>query len=165
MNAGPFDALPYQPRFPDGYRPGIGIVGCGNIVRHAHLPAYAEYGLDVVGVYDPNPTATAGVQEGFGVRRIFGSLDELLADPAVGIVDVATHAALRAPIVHAAIAAGKHVLAQKPLAPDLATARKSVADAAHRGLHLAVNQNGRWAPPWRVASLLVERGRSGRSSR
>src|SRR5690606_29270394 len=43
----------HQPRFPDpSRRPGIGIVGCGGIVRGAHLPAYTKYGLRVVGVYD-----------------------------------------------------------------------------------------------------------------
>jgi len=153
--------LLYQPRLPDAYRPGIGIIGCGGIVRHAHLPAYATLGLNIVGIYDPNPAATAGVQEEFGVGTVFGSLEDLLADPAIAIVDIATHAAVRAPIVHAALAAGKHVLAQKPLAPDLAAARGMVEDAARRGLKLAVNQNGRWAPPWRVATLLLERGAIG----
>lgn len=153
--------LPYQPQFPDGDRPGIGIVGCGNIVRHAHLPAYAKYGLDVVGVYDPNPAATAGVREEFGVRRVFPSLDELLADPAVAIVDIATHPDQRVPLIRAALAAGKHVLAQKPLATDLDHARDVVDEAERRGLKLAVNQNGRWSPPWRVATLLIERGAIG----
>jgi predicted dehydrogenase len=80
--------LDYRPTFPPGYRPGLGLVGCGDIARSWHLPAYAEYGVDVVGVYDPAPEATKGIQERFPfVRRVFRSLDELLADDEIEIVD------------------------------------------------------------------------------
>jgi predicted dehydrogenase len=153
--------IPYEPRFPDGDRPGIGIVGCGGIVKLAHLPAYEKYGLHVAGVYDIAEEATRSVRERFGIETIYPSLDALLDDPAVGVVDIATHPAQRVAIIRRALAAGKHVLAQKPLAPDLAGAREAVADAERRGLTLAVNQNGRWAPAWRIATLLVERGEVG----
>lgn len=142
----------YRPLFPSGYRPGIGIVGCGGIVKLAHLPAYEKYGVDVVGVYDPDPEATRGVSAG----RVFESLDDLLADPAVEVVDVATPPQVRVEIVRMALEAGKHVLAQKPFALDVRSARGLVDEADRRGLTLAVNQNGRWAPPWRIATLLVE---------
>ena len=55
----------------------------------------------------------------------------------------------------------EHVLAQKPFAPDLQTARELVAEGERLGLEIAVNQNGRWAPAWRAASLLIERGAIG----
>jgi len=45
-----------------------------------------------------------------------------------------------------ALAAGKHVLSQKPFVEDLATGRELVEEAERRGVKLAVNQNGRWAP-------------------
>lgn len=53
--------LDYRPSFPEDYRPGIGIVGCGGIVKTAHLPGYKRYGQRVVGVYDVRPEATDGV--------------------------------------------------------------------------------------------------------
>jgi predicted dehydrogenase len=146
----------YRPSFPDGYKPGIGIVGCGQIVRNAHLPAYAQYGCDVVGVFDVRPEATRDLGQ-----RVFDTLDELLADPAVEIVDIATHPNVRVELIRRAIAAGKHVLAQKPLAPDVAAARAVVEEAERHGVKLAVNQNARWAPPWRIATLLVEQGAVG----
>jgi predicted dehydrogenase len=102
------------------------------------------------------PEATAGVE-----ARAFGSLDELLADPRVDIVDVATHPGVRVELIRRALAAGKHVLAQKPLALDLAGARAVVEEAERLGLRLAVNQNGRWAPSLRIATLLVEQGAIG----
>jgi predicted dehydrogenase len=153
--------LRYQPSFPDGYRPGIGIVGCGRIVRSSHLPSYARYGQRVVAVFDVRPEATLGVQDEFGVETVCASFEELLSQPEIEVVDIATHPDVRPGLIRAALAAGKHVLAQKPLAEDLDTARELVEDAEQRDLALAVNQNGRWAPAWRVATLLVERGAIG----
>ncbi len=150
-----------RPRIPEGDRPGIGIVGCGRIVRDAHLPAYRKHGIDVVGVFDVDPAAVAAAAERFDVGRRFASLDELLAAPDVAVVDVATHPSVRVEIVRRALEAGKHVLSQKPFAPDLASARALVALAQERGLKLAVNQNGRWTPAWRVATLLLQDGAIG----
>ena len=76
-------------------------------------------------------------------------------------MDIATHPDVRPALIREALAAGKHVLAQKPLAEDLDTARELVEEAERLGMRLAVNQNGRWAPAWRVATLLVDRGAVG----
>jgi len=155
-------ATSFAPSFPESYRPGVAIIGCGGIVKLAHLPAYTSYGVDVVGVYDSDAEATRGLQEQFPiVSRVFESLDELLAHPGVAIVDIATHPAERLELMRRAIDAGKHVLAQKPLAPDAGAAREVVEYAELRGVKVAVNQNGRWSPPWRVATLLVEQGAIG----
>ena len=153
--------LDYLPSFPESYRPGLGIVGCGEIVRTAHLPGYRRYRQRVVGIYDPRPEATVGVQEEFGVETVFRELDELLSHPEIEVVDVATHSDVRPAIVRQALAAGKHVLSQKPFAADLQTARELVEEADRLGLSLAVNQNGRWAPAWRAATLLSEQGAIG----
>ena len=67
---------------------------------------------------------------------------------------------MRVDLIRRAIAAGKHVLAQKPLAPDLTSARAVVDEAERSGVTLAVNQNG-WAPPWRIATRLIEQGAIG----
>ena len=155
-------SLDYRPAFPPGYRPGLGLVGCGDIARSWHLPAYAEYDVDVVGVYDPAPEATEGIRERFPfVRRVFSSLDELLADDDIEIVDVATRPDVRPELIRQAIEAGKHVLAQKPLALEVDAARSLVDEAEDRGVKVAVNQNGRWSPPWRIATLLIEQGAIG----
>ena len=82
--APPLTRLDYRPAFPEGYRPGVGVIGCGGIVKLAHLAAYTAYGVDVVGVYDPAATATEGIRERYPVvGRVFESLDDLLADPRV----------------------------------------------------------------------------------
>jgi predicted dehydrogenase len=155
-------SLDYHPSFPPHYRPGLGLVGCGDIARSWHLPTYAEYGVRVVGVYDPVPAATAGIRGRFPfVERVFAGLDELLGDEEIEIVDVATRPDVRPEVIRRALGAGKHVLAQKPLALDLPAARELADDAEQRGLRLAVNQNGRWSPPWRIATLLIDAGAVG----
>jgi predicted dehydrogenase len=155
-------SLDYRPTFPPGYRPGLGLVGCGDIARSWHLPAYAEYGVDVVGVYDPAPEATDGIRDRFPfVRRVYASLDDLMADEDIEIVDVATRPDVRPELIGRALEAGKHVLAQKPLALDFGAARRLADEAEVRGVRVAVNQNGRWSPPWRIATLLIEQGAVG----
>ncbi len=148
--------LASMPHIPDHYRPGVGIIGCGSIVRAAHLPAYKKYDIHVVGVYDISPTATQAAQEQFPSLRIFETLDELLACPEIEVVDIATHPSQRVELIQRALAAGKHVLSQKPFAPDLSSARALIEEADQRGLKLAVNQNGRWSPAWRIATLLLQ---------
>ena len=158
----PLASLDYRPAFPSGYAPGVGIVGCGGIAKDWHLPTYGRYGVDVVGVYDLAPEATRGICDAFPfVGRVFPSLDELLADPRIDIVDIATGPEVRLDLIARAVEAGKHVLAQKPLALDIGAARAVIEDAERRGIRVAVNQNGRWSPPWRIATLLVEDGAIG----
>lgn len=152
----------YRPRFPAGEPLGIGILGCGEIAQKAHLPAYDSYGLDVVGVWSRTAATTATVPQRFScVRRVFATAEELLADPAVQIVDIATRPEQRLEWLAAAVCAGKHVLAQKPLATDLASLAPVLEEADRRGVRVAVNQNGRWAPAWRLATLLVDDGAVG----
>jgi predicted dehydrogenase len=153
--------LDYRPSFPEG-RPAIALIGCGNAAKELHLPAYEHWGVDVAGVYDPVPAATEGVRERFPcVRAVYGSLEEALTDPDVVAVDIATRPAERIELILHAVAAGKHVLAQKPLALDIDDARRAVDAAERAGVKLAVNQNGRWAPQWRAATLLVQQGAIG----
>lgn len=152
----------YRPQFPPGSKPAIGILGCGGIAQTAHLPAYEKYGLEVAGVWSRSTTTTADVRDRFpSVRRVYATPEELLDDPAVGIVDIATPAEDRLRWLSAAVGADKHVLAQKPLTTDLAGLAPILVEADRRGLLVAVNQNARWAPAWRLATLLIESGAVG----
>lgn len=160
----PNDAVPsYRPSFPER-RLGVGLVGAGAIARSAHLPAYRGWDVPVVAVTSRTVADAEALAADFGIDTVYESLDALLADPRVEVVDLATGPAGRVELIAAAVAAGKHVLAQKPLisdASELPRLAEVLADARAKGIRVAVNQNARWAPAWRLATLLIREGRIG----
>src|SRR6266542_4195276 len=101
--------LSYRPQLPTKADYGIGIVGCGGIVNYAHLPAYAAHGLRVLACYDLNAETARKTATDHGIPTVYESLDALLADERLEIVEIAERA----------LAAGKHLLCQKPLAEEL----------------------------------------------
>lgn len=129
---------------PEAHKRPIAIVGAGSIVEVAHLPAYRSAGLEVRGLFDLDAARARRVAEANGVERVYGSLDELLADEAVEVVDIAVLAAAQPDIATAALEAGKHLLCQKPFAPDLQTGRELIALSERVGRRIAVNQQLRY---------------------
>lgn len=139
-------ALPYQPPLPRAYRPRIGVIGAGGIVS-AHLDAYRTAGWEVAAICNRTlAKAEAKAAEFAPKARITDRWEDVLADPAIDVVDITPHPADRLPIIEAALRAGKHVLSQKPFVLDLEEGRRLVTLARDNGVKLAVNQNGRWAP-------------------
>jgi predicted dehydrogenase len=159
--------LDTAPRFPEDQaaRSGVAILGCGTIARTAHLPAYQQHDVGVAGVWSRTPASTAEVREQFPfVGTVYASAEDLLSDPDVRYVDLATGPEGRLDWIEAAVEAGKHVLSQKPLTlsgSDLERLPDLLTRAASRNVRVAVNHNGRWAPPWRAATLLVRQGAVG----
>lgn len=136
----------YLPSDPTAYRPAIGLIGCGAITEE-HLTAYRDADYNVVALCDIDRAAAQARREAFFPEAtVTASAEELLAMPEIEVVDIATHVAVRPPLVEAALRADKHVLSQKPFVLDLAEGNRlsALADASKR--KLAVNQNGRWAP-------------------
>lgn len=123
---------------------GIGSVGCGGIVQYAHMPAYKKAGFRVVALYDINRENAAKVADEFGVSQVYDTLEALLADPQVEIVDIAVPPWEQHTIVEQVAAAGKHMLCQKPLSDDFAKAVRIVELAKEAGLKQAINHQMRW---------------------
>ena len=151
------DAIPLPPQ--TDY--GIGIIGCGGIVNYAHLPAYKAAGFSVLACSDRNPDTAARTGRDHGIPRVAATVDDLLADPDIAIVDIAVTPWDQAEIAKRAIAAGKHLLCQKPLADRYRDAVRVVELAAGAGLKLAVNQQMRWDAGIRVSKQLIEQGAVG----
>lgn len=151
------------PRFP-AQRGGVAVLGYGDIAASAHLPAYQQHRVGVVGVLG-RPDRTTDVRQRFPfVEKVYRDADELLDDPQVRIVDITTGPQGRVDLIHRCVEAGKHVLAQKPVtldAAELPVLEQLAREAADSGLRVAVNHNARWAPPWRLTSLLLRQGRIG----
>jgi predicted dehydrogenase len=154
--------IDYKPRLPPRADFGIGIVGCGGIVNYAHLPAYRAHGLRVLACYDVSADAARKTAADHAIPTAYETLDALLADDAIQIVDIAVPAWEQRAIAERALAAGKHLLCQKPLAESLADAR-AIVDAGRRASRkVAVNQQMRWSAGIAAAKDLIGRGFIGR---
>jgi predicted dehydrogenase len=147
--------VPYLPVDSKHYRPGIGLIGCGNITRH-HLHAYRKAGYHVACMCDVDEVrARARQSEYFPGADVCTDYREMLKRDDIEVVDVTTHPPERPPIIEAALQAGKHVLSQKPFVLDLDVGERLVELAERKGVKLAVNQNGRWAPHWSYARQAI----------
>jgi predicted dehydrogenase len=140
---------------------GIGIIGCGGIVNYAHLPAYRKAGFRVLACHDQNREAAERTSREHGIPRVADSVDELLSDPEVEIVDIAVTPWDQVAIAERAVAAGKHLLCQKPLSDRYADAVRLVEFARGRGVKLAVNQQMRWDAGIAVSKQLIMQGALG----
>ena len=150
--------LPYLPHDPCDYQPGIGLIGCGNITLE-HLAAYRSAGYRVVGLCDlERQQAETRQRDFFPDASVYTDFRELLDQDDIEVVDITTHPPQRPPLIEAAIAAGKHVLSQKPFVLDLDQGARLVDLADRQGVLLAVNQNGRWAPHFSYMRHAVARG-------
>lgn len=138
--------LPYRPPTPKYYRPKIAMIGTGGISA-SHLDAYRTAGWEVAALWNrTRAKAEAKAAEYCPNARIEEDWRALLSDPEIDVVDVTLHPEHRAPVIKAALKAGKHVLSQKPFVTDLDFGEDLVRLAQDKGVKLAVNQNGRWAP-------------------
>jgi predicted dehydrogenase len=141
---------------------GIGVVGYGGVASRWQVPVYVRAGLKVVAICDGAEEARRRAAVDWPAIRRYWSYDELLTDPAVQVVDLATRPAGRLPLIGRAIDAGRHVLAQKPLAFGTDGLAELSERADRAGVVVAVNQNGRFAPAWRRATELLQEGAVGR---
>ena len=138
--------LPYLPPMPKDRSIGIALVGAGGISA-AHLDAYRAHGLNVLSICSRNLEHAQNRRDAFFPEaRATDNFEDVLGDPRIAVIDIATYPDVRVDLMRRAFAAGKHVLSQKPFVENLATGEALVAEAARRGVKLAVNQNGRWAP-------------------
>ena len=140
---------------------GIGIVGCGGIVNYAHLPAYRAHGLNVRACHDANQQVAERTAAAHDIPVVAADIDALLADETIQILDIAVPPWAQPELALCAIAAGKHLLCQKPLALDYAEAVNLVDAARRAGVKLAVNQQMRWDAGIRVSRQLIEQGALG----
>ncbi|MGJ3242560.1 MAG: Gfo/Idh/MocA family protein [Opitutales bacterium] len=157
-----FKNLPYRPQQPKSYLPAIGLIGCGGITE-THLKAYQQDGYTVAAFADlSEENAKARRDKWFPEADVYTDHRALLARPDIEVVDIATHPKPRVGLIREALEAGKHVLSQKPFVLDLAIGEELVALARDKGLRLAVNQNGRWSPPFSLMRESVTAGLVGR---
>jgi|TARA_B110000483_G_scaffold88315_1_gene108956 predicted dehydrogenase len=146
---------------PKSHHRKIGIIGAGGIVAVAHLPAYELAGLPVHGITDLNLDKANELAEKFGIGRVYQNHQEMIDDPEIEVVDIAVPASEQPGIMLAALAAGKHILAQKPLATSVSAALALLEAVKSTKLLVAVNQQLRFDEGMAAAHRMVELGMIG----
>jgi predicted dehydrogenase len=134
---------------------GTGFIGAVH-ARSARLA-----GARLVGVAASSPESAQAAAAELGADRAFESAEELVRDPHVDVVHICTPNHLHLPLAEAALAAGKHVICEKPLALDAGGARRLVDAAADSGLQAGVPFVYRYYPTVREARERVGRGQAG----
>jgi predicted dehydrogenase len=124
---------------------GAAVIGTG-FIGTVHVEALRRIGVDVRGVLGSSPERGAERADALSVRHSYASFDDVLADPSVDVVHVTSPNHLHVPQASAILAAGKHVVCEKPLAMTSAESAPLVAQADASGLVNAVNFNIRFYP-------------------
>src|SRR5205809_974314 len=138
---------------------GIAIIGCGGITLQNHLPGLAfcpEAKLVALCDSDAGTLQRASRQTGINVTAT--QYEEIVKRDDVEAVIIATPNFAHAPIALAAIAAGKHVLCEKPLAMSYVEAKQMAGAADQAGLRHMTAFTYRYVPAMRYLTHLVKRG-------
>lgn len=115
----------------------LGLIGLGEVAQLIHLPILQRLGglYRLAGAFDPSPSVAAAIAARWNIAETFDSAEALIASPDIDAVLVLSPDAYHGRHARAALAAGKHVLIEKPccLAPDdLAELAKVAATHADR---------------------------------
>mgnify|MGYP000985880029 FL=1 len=139
---------------------GAAVIGTG-FIGSVHLTTLRRLGIPIVGVLGSSAARGADRARALGVAKAYGSLDELLADPAVQVVHVTSPNVAHYGQVKAILAAGKNVICEKPLAMTSAQSAEMLAMARASGKVAAVCYNTRFYPLNQQAHGMMRAGELG----
>ncbi len=140
----------------------VGVIGCGNIFRDAHCPAYLKMNdVCVAALCDLVPEHAHRYAPDFPEAQIYTDYEAILRRADIDAVDICTPNDLHAPIACAALQAGKHVFCEKPdaISPELASNMQRTA--ADTNKVLMVMRNNRFMPASQFARRYVQAGHTG----
>lgn len=146
---------------------GVAVIGAGMAGR-AHANAFRQAGtvfsrlprpLRLRAIADANLELAEKAAADYGFERAYGSWEEVVADPEIHAVSVVVGNSLHRPVSEALLAAGKHVLCEKPLAATVEDAEAMVAAAnAAPGLVASINYSYRRTPAFAEVQRRVRGG-------
>ena len=136
----------------------IAMIGAGWVSQH-HLQSYRQLAHrgQVVAIADPNPANREERAREFGIDRVYADAAEMLAAGGFDAVDIVSPRELHVQHVLMCAESGLPVMCQKPLAPDLKSARELVANVEGR-IRLMVHENWRWRPHYRTIREWLDAG-------
>ncbi len=134
---------------------GYGIVGASKFAEFC-LEQYGGIdGFGPVGIWSRTASHAKSFSERHGLRH-YTTLEELLGDPEIGLVHVATIPGLHAEQGLAALEHGKHVLCEKPLATTVADGERMLDAAEQNGCALIVDFVMRYGPLWEPVRTVIQ---------
>jgi predicted dehydrogenase len=139
-----------------------GVIGSGAIATRGHLPGYrATEGVEVVALCDINAERAQTTAAENGIPQTYTDYRDMLAQANLDLVSVCSPNALHAQMTLDALAAGAHVLCEKPMALTYADAQAMVATAHKARRVLTVGFHNRYRPEMQVAKAQVTAGNLG----
>lgn len=141
----------------------IGIIGSGGIAQGAHMKGYAAIPdqCEMVAVCDVNPETAKKAAEMYNVPKQYTDYRELLADPEIDAVSVATPNKYHVEPTVDALKAGKHVLCEKPLGMNAEECRLMCRTAKETGKLLQVGLNMRFSGQAQFLKKYIDNGHMG----
>jgi predicted dehydrogenase len=136
------------------------VIGTG-FIGPVHIEALRRLGIEVTGILASNLEHAQKRADALRLPKAYGTLDELLAEPGLDAVHITTPNYLHKPMVEAVIAAGKHVVCEKPLAMDSAEGQQLLDLAEKAGIVHATNFNFRFYPLCQESRAIVQGGKLG----
>lgn len=139
---------------------GVGVAGTG-FIGPAHVEGLRRNGINVLGLLGSTKEKGQVKAAELGIPHMYHSLEEMLANPDIDVVHLATPNHLHHPHAKAALLAGKHVVCEKPLAMTSAESAELLQLAKEKNLVNAVNFNIRMYPLVHQARSMVRNGELG----
>ncbi len=140
----------------------IGIIGTG-FARQAQIPGFrTAEGAEVVAIASGHRENAERVAHEFGIPRVCDNYQELVHLDEVDLVSITSPPHLHRPMALAALAAGKHVLCEKPMALNLGEAREMTLVAERAGVLNLIDFQLRFNPNRRKMKHLIDAGYLGR---
>jgi len=138
----------------------VGIIGCGAIAEHVHVPDYhACPQAELVAFCDALKDKAESLAKQFAPEaRVYTDYKKMLKDGGVDAVSVCLPNIYHGPATIAAINAGCHVMVEKPMATSAEEAQRMIDAAKKKGVLLIVNQSQRRYPEHRKAKEVVDSG-------
>jgi predicted dehydrogenase len=140
----------------------IGIIGTGGIAQ-VHMKGYASMPdqCEIVAFCDVNSENAAAACEKWGPGKTYCDYQEMLSDPEIDAVSVATPNKFHVGPTVAALQAGKHVLCEKPLGMNAVECKQMCAAARESGKILQVGLQNRWTAAGRYMKQYIDTGAMG----
>jgi predicted dehydrogenase len=141
----------------------LGLIGTGVAAQKLYLPAFRKLNekLELCACTNRTRAKAEAYARSAGIPRVYDTADELIASPEVDAVLISLPIDAQPELVKQALAAGKPVLSEKPMAPSVKEGKKLVAQAARARVPWLVGENFAFMPAIARVQSWLEQGKLG----